>query len=466
MSETAIRAEAQAFIEKNRQNIISDIAALVAVNSVEGPPEDGAPFGPGPRDALALCLNIARRHGLSTVNEAERVGWADTDGGDGVLAMVTHVDVVAPGDGWDADPFTLRERDGWLLGRGVLDDKGPAVLTIYAAEFLNTYCKQNGIAPKYTVRTIFGTNEESGMDDIPHYLAACGQPVFCFSPDADFPVCVGEKGLLTGDFISAPLTGPDARIVGFSGGVASNVVPDSAVCTVRAAAGSLPDAPDISVTYEDGLATIAACGICGHAAKPEHTKNAIGVLVAYLLKNQIHGEKEFEFLNLLQKLFTSTDGAGLGIACRDGLFGALTCVGGTIRLQDGRLVQNINIRFPQATSGEALDEALKTAAAAHGAAFARTACIPLFYQAPASPPIQALLRAYEAVTGEKGEPFTIGGGTYARKFRSAASFGPHFPGEARPAFANGEHMANEGASVASLLQALEIYILALWNLLQ
>ena len=35
------------------------IAALVAVNSVEGTPEEGAPFGAGPRAALDKTLELA-----------------------------------------------------------------------------------------------------------------------------------------------------------------------------------------------------------------------------------------------------------------------------------------------------------------------------------------------------------------------------------------------------------------------
>ena len=35
-----------------------------------------------------------------------------------------HLDVVPPGEGWTGDPFSPRERDGLLYGRGVVDMKG------------------------------------------------------------------------------------------------------------------------------------------------------------------------------------------------------------------------------------------------------------------------------------------------------------------------------------------------------
>ena len=46
-------ASIDAFVEGNRDNILRDITRLVAVPSVEGTPEPGAPFGPGPKAALA-----------------------------------------------------------------------------------------------------------------------------------------------------------------------------------------------------------------------------------------------------------------------------------------------------------------------------------------------------------------------------------------------------------------------------
>ena len=41
-----------AYIAENKEQLLQDIAALVAIDSVEGTPEEGAPFGKGPRAAL------------------------------------------------------------------------------------------------------------------------------------------------------------------------------------------------------------------------------------------------------------------------------------------------------------------------------------------------------------------------------------------------------------------------------
>ena len=47
------------FIEENKENILRDIARLVAIPSIEGEPEEDAPFGIEPKKALEKGLEIA-----------------------------------------------------------------------------------------------------------------------------------------------------------------------------------------------------------------------------------------------------------------------------------------------------------------------------------------------------------------------------------------------------------------------
>jgi len=56
--------------------------------------------------------------------------------GDGEhLCFAGHVDVVPAGDGWDSDPYTLVEKDGYLYGRGTQDMKsGVAAFTQAVSE--------------------------------------------------------------------------------------------------------------------------------------------------------------------------------------------------------------------------------------------------------------------------------------------------------------------------------------------
>ena len=447
------------FIAANRESFVEDLAKLIAFRSVQGPAAPGAPFGEGVRAALDAAQALAAGMGFATHNCEGYLVYADLPGQEeGHIATITHLDVVPEGEGWHSDPYTLVEKDGWLLARGTADDKGPAVLTLYLAKFF----RELGLPLRYGLRILLGGNEETGMEDVDYYLQNYPQPLFCFSPDAEFPVSYGEKGLYSGDFISAPLT--DGNILDFSGGIASNVVPDRAACLVKADPAALPAAPHITITEEKGGARLSAQGVGGHAAMPENTLNAIGLLVNYLLDNRLCIPAEEAFLQLLRRLHSATDGSGLGIDCRDEVFHSLTCIGGTIKLAEGRLVQNINIRFPTSATSKQLTEQLTTAAAAVQATVAVERGEEPFYINPDSPLVQTLLAVYNEVTGENGKAFTMGGGTYARHFANAVSYGPEKPNLQTPDFVGDMHGANEGARLDDLMEALRIYILAVWRL--
>ena len=87
-----------------------------------------------------------------------------------------------------------------------------------------------------------------------------------------------------------------------------------------------------------------------------------------------------------------------------------------------------------------------------------------FYIDADSPAIQTLITTYNDVTGEGKRPFTMGGGTYARHFPYAVSFGRSTPTSRSPDFAGPMHGANEGTPFEKLIEALKIYILALLRL--
>ena len=454
-------ASIDAFAEQNRDNILRDITRLVAVPSVEGTPEPGAPFGAGPRAALDKALEIAAELGLETYNAEGYIGWAQTGpiaGGQKYLATITHTDVVPEGNGWDADPYTVRVRDGWLLGRGVSDDKGPGILCLYALKYL----KDSGVKLKYPVRALLGTNEETNMHDVDYYAAHYPMPAFCFTPDAEFPVCNGEKGGFNGEIGSPRLE--NGVILDFQGGVARNAVPDRAFCTVRVA----PDAIECTegVTKEageNGATVLRGQGKSGHAAMPAGTVNAISLLVDCLLHNHIGTEAEQAYLRVLQKLHAATDGSAVGIAADDGLFDPLTIIGGTIGQEDGVIRQSFDCRYPTNTDPEKMTAALKQVCGTAAHLENLTSRVP-FYIAADSPAIQTLINTYNEVTGEQQTPFTMGGGTYARHFPYAVSFGPEHTDVAIPAFAGPMHGANEGAPFEKLIEALKIYILALLRL--
>ena len=54
------------------------------------------------------------------------------------IGIWNHLDVVPEGKGWIYPPYTCTEKDGYLIGRGVQDNKGPAVAVLYAMK----YCRE------------------------------------------------------------------------------------------------------------------------------------------------------------------------------------------------------------------------------------------------------------------------------------------------------------------------------------
>lgn len=461
MLETNLSNRIDAFIEANKDAVLRDIKTLVAINSVEAAALPGKPFGEGVDKALCAALSMAQNMGLCAHNLDGYFGYADLAGeSETQIAAITHLDVVPQGNGWTSDPFCMQRREGYIIGRGVADDKGPAVLTLYAAKFL----KESGETLPYTLRLLFGTNEETGMEGLTYYQSKFADPAFCFTPDGSFPVCYGEKGIYSGQFYSQKLSG---NLVDFSGGIASNVIPDRAFALVKADAATLQNTENITVTTENGLARIAAVGIGGHAAHPAGTVNAIGLVVNYLLDHALCSAEETEYLTLLRDVFASTDGSTLGIAANDGVFDPLTCIGGIIEMKDGVLSQDINIRFPTDTNAAKLTAALSEKASRANATFAPAprACEP-FYIDPKLPVIQTLIDTYNEVTGKQEKPFTMGGGTYARHFQSAVSFGMEEENEPVPAWVGPMHGADEGVAEELLWRSLKIYILAILRLMQ
>lgn len=444
------------FVEKNSDAIIRDIARLVAVNSVLGKPEENAPFGKGPKEVLDLGLQISSELGLDTYNCENKIGYAYVGGnGDKYIATITHLDIVPEGDGWKADPFRMREIDDYIIGRGVIDDKGPSVLCLYALKYL----KESGIELRYPVRAILGANEETGMEDVEHYLEHYAAPLFCFSPDAEFPLICGEKGIWHGKMTSACSC---ENVIEISGGVAANAVPGVCEATVRAA--KLESTEDVKAEKNpDGTWHLVASGIAGHASTPEGKKNAIGVMIDYLLSCGIVSGAEADYFRLASMPHLAYDGSMLGIAARSDGFTPLTIVCGMTGIENGHFWQSIDIRYVPSVTGEWILNGLRKAAGDIAVIECSRDAVP-FYKSPDSPEIKACIDAYNLVTGEHTEPITIGGGTYARDFPNAAAFGPEHPDRVYPEFCGSMHGAEESASKTELFEALKVYIIALLNL--
>ncbi len=471
MNQDEIIQRIDEYLDAHWDDMVADIDALVRIPSYleedKADADAAAPFGPGPRAALTAALDRAAAMGFTVRDVDGYMGIADLPGeSDTQIGIIGHMDVVPEGPGWTFPPFQVTRKDGYLIGRGVIDDKGPSVVALWAVKFWKDLQDEGATARfPYTVRFLFGTNEETGMGDVPYYLERYDDPAFLFTPDAEFPVCYGEKGTFHGRILSEPMV--ERNVLELHGGAAENAVPGQAEALVRVAPGTKLESTDrVQVLWPaDNQVRLVASGKSAHASMPEGGVNAIGLLVDYLLENQLLTNKERAFFGFEKKLLGHTDGSGVGLACADEHFGPLTIVGGTVATEGDRFVQTVDSRFPTATSADEILETLQLEADKVGAEVDQTLAMDPFLVPPDSPVIQALLKAYNEATGDDAKPFTIGGGTYARKFACAASFGPEMLGQRNPDWVGAMHGPDEGVSEELLRQAFRIYALTLGELM-
>ena len=444
--------------EDVREQAIKDLAEIVAVPSVAGAPCGKYPFGSECARALDKAAGMAQKYGFRVENHAYRclsVLWGESETETGI---VCHLDVVPAGDGWSGDPFVLRRENGLLMGRGAHDDKGPFIQALYTLRFF----KECGIKLPFTLRLILGSDEEVGSTDLGYFVSVRKPPAFSFTPDSEFPVCIGEKGILG---VKIDMGELPRGIKEISGGTVTNAVPGRAYALLEKA----PQAPagtGVSVSACGGLYKAEAEGKAAHAAMPEAGVNAISLLCAYLLDSGLIPEADAARFNFLREATGEYLGEKLGIAGKNGDFGYLTCVGGVVRTENGRIMQSFNIRYLPGTPREELTENISRAVSPYGGRVVGSEGSEGYFVSADDPRISALTRACESVLGIECKPYTMGGGTYARMLPNTVAFGSgilsqrRFLGDER----GNAHQRDEYISESELFDGMRIYSRALGNL--
>jgi succinyl-diaminopimelate desuccinylase len=118
------------------------------------------------------------------------------------LMVPCHMDVSPPGKGWKTNPFEPVVKGGYIVGRGALDNKGPLVAGLVAAQALKPFERQlkgQLLVLGFSDNEITPTNGKTdcGID----YLLADGlvKPDFAIVPDMGRDmraISVAEKGRL------------------------------------------------------------------------------------------------------------------------------------------------------------------------------------------------------------------------------------------------------------------------------
>ena len=438
------------------QPMLETLKTLVRIPSVKAEPQPGAPFGKPAREALDKALEICAGLGFECANIDGYAGHADLGEGstEDALAVLGHLDVVPVGDNWTCDPFGAEIRDGKMYGRGTADDKGPVVAAMYAMAAV----RRLGLPLRRKIRLILGTDEESGWEDMRYYRKACGMPRSGFSPDADYPVINIEKGGLHLD-IWGKLSDQGLQVIRFDTGDRYNVVPGRAEALIRGdqALADAINATDFGwqVTAEatpEGV-ILRTEGVPGHAAMPEGTLNAIGLMLKTLKSLGVEGDLK----TLADVIGVEYDGKSLGIKMKDQVSGALTCNMGIVRADEKGVRVTLDLRCPILADLQGIAD--QAARALPGMRVEITGRTEPHYVSADSELVKKLIKAYEDVTGEKGYAMAIGGGTYAKCLEEGVAFGALFPGEPELA-----HHADEFISLDGLRKNLRIFTYALISL--
>ncbi|NJE73860.1 M20 family peptidase [Pseudoflavonifractor sp. SW1122] len=362
------REQLEAYFQDKQDMLVDAVCRLVSIDSVEGEPAPGAPFGPGPAAALEEGLKLAQEWGLITQNHEGYVGTADLCDKEDALHILGHLDVVAPGEGWTVtQPYQPKVVDGLIYGRGTDDDKGPVVASLLAMKAV----KDLGVPLKSNCRLIMGTNEESGSGDIAWYFARH----------------------------------PFARDITARTGIT------------------------FTCTSQDGCTVIHAKGEGSHAAWPEGGNNAVTGLIALLCALPLAEGPCKEALNQLNTLLPHGDyhGRALGIAQSEPIAGDLTVAFTLLEVTETGLTGRFDSRVPLCATKENCENVARAAFEAHGFTFEGEQ--EEAHHTPAdSPFVQTLLKRYEEYTGQKGECLSTGGGTYVHEIPGGVAFGCTMPG--------------------------------------
>ena len=430
------------YVQNHKDEIVETLKELIKIPSVRSEPEENAPFGEECARVLKFTQKLYKSNGFETeldVNGGYLLSYYGEDRKS--LGLFAHADVVPVANDWAlTTPFEPIEKDGFLIGRGAMDDKSAVVISLYCAKIL----KELNIPFGSRLIMFTGSNEESGMQDIKNYVSAHTPPDFSLVCDTAFPLYRANKGIL--HFV-ATQEAPMRDITDFSGGSAFNIILGEAKAKI-------------------GEQVFEEKGISRHGALPEGSLNAAHVLSKKLSQSDTlnaYDRKQMDFIaNLLEKYY----GEAFGIEHTDKDFGNLTVTNGIAKMSEGKISLCFDMRY-----GASLD--IKEAKAKISRVFEnngwRVAFVhesEPFILSEASPYIAACMNTYKDFTKEyDAKSFVNAGGTYARYLPCAAEIGTSLNGGKRPfdlPTGHGSvHQPDECISIDGLLNAIELTMLML-----
>jgi len=454
------RSSVHNYISSHKDEIIEILRQLVAIPSVRGEAQEGAPYGVACREALEKAYSLFVNEGFESeidCNEGYAVSYFGN--GERTIGLFAHSDVVAPGDEWTySEPFELYQKDGYLFGRGVADDK----CAIVTALFISKMLKELDIPFNAKLVCFTGCCEETGMDDIRNYVKTHKAPDFSIISDASFPMFRGDKGTLR---FSVKFDDSFDKVLDFGGGKSYNIVLGEATAKLpydnelfESVKSIVSDS--ISVSESNGEILVEAKGVPAHAALPQYGVNAGLLLADALCKCQKLPNKDIDILAKISKLLSQTDGNAFGIESSDEDFGALTCGNGIIRLDNGKPVLTFDVRFGRVITVDEMKKRVENACKAMGASVEFISDSPWYLTDKNHPMLVKCLDVYKQFTGNMDAKAGIDpGGTYGKFLPCAVEIGTQTRKQCPFEFPKGHgsiHQSDECISVEGMLEAMEI----------
>lgn len=409
------------YFDKHMDEILNSLKEIMSIDSTFQTPQKGMPFGEGSAKALKWGAEFGKKLGMNVKNFDNYAVSMDFKDGEPKLGILSHLDVVPAGDGWNYPPFDCTLDGDNIYGRGAIDDKGPSVAVLYAVKCI----KDLNIPIKDNFRVIFGGNEEGGCQDIEYYEEREKFPPMVFTPDGTFPVLNCEKGMVHLTFFAYF---KDEEISSIKGGTVINAIPD--ICTVIANGKEY--------NYK---------GKAAHGSRPENGENAITKWLS-----DYNGENSR--FSALKGLFPHGEfnGRSCGLGFSDAVSGEMTCALTMLEYDGEKLTGGIDIRFPIDKTLKEISDIITNALNKAGMIVAETDGMEPHYVPESSPFVQTLLEVYSEVKGEKGKCIAEGGITYVHNTEGGVAFGAEFPDES-----NNMHGADEHISMETFKYNLNMY---------
>lgn len=457
------------YIDEHFQETLKDIQKIVKIKTVKEESTNGAPFGLGLKKGLEETLKIAKDLGFKTVNLDNYIGYAEFGEGEEYIGVLGHIDVVPEGEHskWSVPPFSGEIVGKNMISRGALDNKGPIISALHSMKAL----KECVPTFNHRVRIIFGTNEESGDEDIKYYLSKEKAPKYAFTPDGQFPVVFSEKGIYTFSFKDSFLK-EKTSILDIVGGTRSNVVPEEAKVFLKKDLSEkiikelekFKDTPcKFEVLEKESYLEVICKGIPAHASSPQRGVNPITWLFRFL--NRVIPEEDSlkRFVNFMDKVVgIETDGSGLNIETKNEETGDLTLSCGIVKIieeKNSSIYVKFNIRYPVTTDEKKLDTILDKIGRENNVEFVKENHNAPLYFPKEHPLVEKLQKVFKDVTDRDDKPVALGGGTYAKLMPNTVAFGPNFK-----EFRGNPHGFDEKMDIDMLKQGMLMYALGVLEL--